>query len=287
MTKVGVIIVTYNNIEMLVSLLRDLLGQTRKPDEIIVIDNASIDNTASTIKGSFPGIKYVRFDANTGSAGGYREGIRMAAENNDLIWVLDDDVSVDKNALAPLIEQMSELAKTKKVGAARSVGHALSAAKYPVRTGSFAWRGTLIPADVVKDIGLPRSEYFLYAEDVEYSMRMVRKGYKIYWVPNSKVIERRMADKLKLSALGLRTVTYSDAFRFYYANRNQMNVCLEYHAFWSLFKSLAHTVKVAILLMMAQTPNKALFMKAMIDGTLDGMRGKLGKDERYLPGKAY
>jgi hypothetical protein len=113
----------------------------------------------------------------------------------------------------------------------------------------------------------------------------VRKGYEIYWVPNSKVTEQRVTDKLKLSALGLGTVTYRDAFRFYYANRNQINVCLEYHAFWSLFKSLCHTTKVMMLLMLSHTPDKEVFIKAIMKGAWDGARGDLGRNELYVPGR--
>ena len=99
--KIGAVIVTYNNAPMLKLLLEDLLLQTRKPDEIIVIDNASFDNTASMIR-EFSSIRFTRLEENLGSAGGYYEGLKIACERNDFVWTLDDDMIVNEDALEVL-----------------------------------------------------------------------------------------------------------------------------------------------------------------------------------------
>ena len=116
MTKVAAVIVAYNNKEMLRSLILDLYAQTRKLDEIIVIDNGSIDGTSSMMASEFSIVRYVQFEKNKGSAGGFHEGIKIACERNDLIWLLDDDVSVDREALSFLLNRIELLNKKDKVG---------------------------------------------------------------------------------------------------------------------------------------------------------------------------
>ena len=81
---------TFNNAEMLRSVIGAVVSQTRKPDEIVVIDNASPDNTREVVK-EFQDIRYIRLAENTGSAGGFYEGVKIASENNDFVLTLDDD----------------------------------------------------------------------------------------------------------------------------------------------------------------------------------------------------
>ena len=76
MKNVGAVIVTHNNVRMLQALLKELEGQVLSLNEIVVIDNASIDTTQGMIQENYPRLLYIRLESNRGSAGGYYEGIR-------------------------------------------------------------------------------------------------------------------------------------------------------------------------------------------------------------------
>lgn len=287
MAKVGVVIAAYNNKDMLRSLILDLHAQTRSPDEIIVIDNASVDGTSSMVTGEFPAVRYVRLEENFGSAGGFREGMKMASESNDLMWVLDDDVSVNPKALAILIDRFEALSKDKdsKVGAVRNWGASFPALSGPRRSIGFAWKGTLFNCLMVREIGLPRAEYFLYADDTEYSLRMAKYGYPLYWIPDieCRVHENRITNKITFLMLGIRTMLYIEAFRLYYAHRNEISVSLEYRNFKMLAATLCHGIKTIILLALIKRSAGLRHMRAVIDGISDGFAGRLGKNPRYLP----
>lgn len=284
MQRVGAVIITYNNAAMLKNLLEDLLNQTRRPDEIIVIDNASLDSTESMVRGLFPDIHYVQLSENTGSAGGYHEGIKLACENNDIVWTLDDDVSVDKNALKELLKWVEILEKTEnKLGVLRSWGESTAVFNYPQRINSFAWRGTLIKREVVKDVGLPRADYFMYAEDAEYSFRIAKNGYAMFWIPESHVIEKRNNGIIKLKLFRNETIVYADKFRLYYAFRNQINLYLCCHNWTGLIVSLAYTIKIIVLFTLIRRLNCIDEIKAIVKGVWDGFRGRLGKNQKYLP----
>ena len=116
--KIGVLIVTFNNAEMLRSVIGAVVSQTRRPDEIVVIDNASPDNTREVVK-EFQDVRYIRLDENTGSAGGFHEGIKTAVENNDFVMILDDDIGLESNAIEIMERYLKTLSKEYKLGAVR------------------------------------------------------------------------------------------------------------------------------------------------------------------------
>ena len=104
--RIAAVVVTYNRSALLDACLKALVGQERPPDEILVIDNASTDNTQEMLEQKYEGvITYVRLAENQGGAGGFYEGIRLAYEKgHDWIWVMDDDVDPTVNALKAMVE---------------------------------------------------------------------------------------------------------------------------------------------------------------------------------------
>lgn len=81
-------ILAYNGERYLADAIESVLGQTRVPDEIIVVDNGSIDRTAE-IAGSFPLVRCVSLRENIGSTRGYNRGAELAT--GDYLAFLDYD----------------------------------------------------------------------------------------------------------------------------------------------------------------------------------------------------
>ncbi|MBU1125343.1 MAG: glycosyltransferase, partial [Candidatus Omnitrophica bacterium] len=257
--------------------------QTLPAHEIIVVDNASVDSSLTMMKEEFPSVCYVRLNANLGSAGGFYEGIQRASENNDLVWLLDDDVSVSEDALEKIVHAQETLAPQKKLGAVRSWCVASRAPSLvPWKTVSFAWRGTLIPIEVIKDIGLPRKEYFLYAEDTEYSLRMRKKGYDIYWVPTSRVIEQRGSDREHIRFSCIHASCYRSKERIYYSLRNEIAVYKEYCLWGRLCRAFLYAAKLIFLLNLKGVPGNEEKIISIRDALSDGIKGKPGVNQKYL-----
>jgi rhamnopyranosyl-N-acetylglucosaminyl-diphospho-decaprenol beta-1,3/1,4-galactofuranosyltransferase len=265
---------------MLRDLLNDLLNQTRMPDEIIVIDNASNDGTEMIVRDSFPEIRYIRLEENAGSAGGYCEGIMRAADESDFIYTLDDDVRLNSDSVEQIFNGMTTLDHSKgyRAGAVRSVGegHRDTA---PSKLDIFPWRGTLLKTDVVRKVGPPRKEFFLYGEDLEYALRFAKYGYSCYWIPASICVERR---KRGMESNKIRGI-YTAPFRLYYAFRNEISIYLEYRRRAQLLHTLAFAIKVVLFISFSKGSSGLKGCRAVIDGIEDGFRGKLGKNLRYLP----
>ena len=282
MKKTAIVIVTYNNAPLLEQLLTDVCSQTFPVARIIVVDNASKDGTKEMIGSKFPYVQYIRLPVNSGSAGGYHEGIQAALDENDYIWTLDDDGGLFPNTLENLVLGLESLDESLNVAAARFTG-----AKHPYDVPTpleiAPWKGTLFKAEAIRKIGLPEKEYFIYGEDIEYSLRLHRNGYGIYWIPSSKSFERRQ-EKSSGMLLGRQVQTYPDAFRLYYAFRNQVQIYIRYRLYARCFRMLLYGVKILLFLLFVNKGNVLRKCNAVIAGIADGLRKRLGPNARFMIG---
>lgn len=93
-------VVTHNRCALLERCVDHLLAQTRAPDAIVVINNASTDGTIDMLDAK--GIAHID-QANLGSAGGWNRAIAHCLEEGfDAVWLMDDDGFPDPGALAAL-----------------------------------------------------------------------------------------------------------------------------------------------------------------------------------------
>jgi rhamnopyranosyl-N-acetylglucosaminyl-diphospho-decaprenol beta-1,3/1,4-galactofuranosyltransferase len=190
--KIAAVVVTYNRINWLKKNIDALLSQTRVPDEIIVVDNASTDGTYDFLK-NLSKVKFKRLEENIGGAGGFACGLKCAIDDGaDWVWMMDDDALPYKNALealecAILKNQNSNvgvfLSKLTDKDNAKSSNKTSSAL-----TGTFV--GFAVKKEVVEKIGFPDSEFFIYADDYDYSMRIKKAGYKMVRA-HSSLIEHK------------------------------------------------------------------------------------------------
>jgi len=142
-----------------------------------------------------------------------------------------------------------------------------------------AWRGALVSSSVVKDIGFPEKDFFLYAGDIEYGLRMRKAGYKIYLVLSSRIESLELSPKHR-SKFFIKTELYKQPFRVYYAYRNELMVFLRYRMRREACRFvLRGIVNICFSILSGRFAQAA----AIIRGITDAFRNKLGKVPRYLP----
>lgn len=88
MTTITAIVPTYNRAATLGQALASIFAQTRVPDEVLVVDDGSTDETAAVV-GRFPGATLLRLGRNGGAAAARNAGIRAA--RGELLAFLDSD----------------------------------------------------------------------------------------------------------------------------------------------------------------------------------------------------
>jgi len=191
------VVVTYNRRQMLLQALAAIRAQSRVPDAIIVVDNASTDGTADLLRAEFSEVDAVVLPRNTGGAGGFAVGIsRALGAGAEVIWLMDDDTEPAPTALDALLAARDTFSgRTPVIVASRVVwtdgrDHPMNTPRrrpfatrraraaaaaigcIPIRSASFV--SILIDSDATRRLGLPRADYFLWNDDFEFTTRLLR-----------------------------------------------------------------------------------------------------------------
>jgi len=210
--RVIAVIVTYNRRDLLLESLAAVQEQKRRPDAVIVIDNASADGAAAAVRAAFPAVRLVELGANYGGAGGFAFGFAQAlADGADLIWAMDDDTVPEPGALAALLD-----ARTAYPGRAPAVvasavvwtdgrPHPMNTPRpkpfapssereaaaacgcVPIRSASFV--SILVDGGQCRRRGLPQADFFLWNDDFEFTTRLLR-GNTGLLCPDSVVVHK-------------------------------------------------------------------------------------------------
>lgn len=203
--KVAAVVVTYNRLDKLKTVLSSLETQTQLPAQLIIVNNAATDGTADYLQEyarSFSLADVVQLDIvtlekNEGGAGGFSAGMRRAYElGADFTWIFDDDGYPEPSALEKLIEgydsAVSELGPDVPFACSmvKYIDGTISEMNNPIPTwdwGRLKAKGldlimvtrcsfvsVLIPRWVMENFGLPYKEYFIWFDDAEYTLRITR-----------------------------------------------------------------------------------------------------------------
>ncbi len=230
---IAAVVVTYNRLALLKECIDAISRQTYQVCKIIVVNNASTDGTTEYLQEIYDKHIFVKsFEKNLGGAGGFAEGITIAAKMGvDAIWIMDDDTIPQTDALDNLIRIFNH---KKNIGFVSSkvvwtdgnihqmnipgyVSHQdLGGGLYAVRSASFV--SLLVPCKVVREVGLPYKEFFIWADDAEFTSRIVKAGYKGYLTTSSIVIHKTTTNY----GASIKTATPESAWKFYYYMRNGM-----------------------------------------------------------------
>lgn len=201
------VVVTYNRKELLKQNIECLFSQTH-PCDVYVIDNASTDGTDDLIKSyKDERVHYFNTGANLGGAGGFEYGVGKAAQGSyDYIWMMDDDTLPKPTALKELFKVDKEVKgnwgwlssvaywtdgsicrmNIQKRNIFKHIGEKEYKSEYaPIKMCSFV--SLLVKSDIVKEVGLPIGDYFIWTDDYEFTGRISRK-YPCFMVPGSKVV---------------------------------------------------------------------------------------------------
>lgn len=217
MAIVHVVIVTFNRAEYLRKCLEALRVQSHPIARVTVVNNCSDDHTSDVLNDvialGMPLTEY-RTDRNLGGAGGFSLAFSLAKKQSaDWVWVMDDDVAPDQDCLAQLLQASSGYAvvqpnryyeKNEFVGGYRKVNMgnpfkgllqaqtclSMDRKDENIEIGFFPFEGPLIQQKIINDLDLPCAEYFLFCDDVEYSVRVTKSGGKICLCGNAQM--RRM-----------------------------------------------------------------------------------------------
>jgi len=303
---VAAVVVTHNRKALLRQCLTALQAQTYALTEIIVVDNASTDGTAQMVETAFPDITLRVLDENRGGAGGFHEGMRLAAERDvDWIWVMDDDAEPKPDALERLFA--SGLCERKETVALTPLKRFPSGMPQYDQTGAYdpvrgdikpatsvdepwtevtygAFVGLLCRASAVATVGLPDPSFFLWYDDVEYCLRLARQG-RLYLVSSSTIVHHVSEDVRRTggdTAKPWRYYPLSYFWRYYYAYRNRLlllyrHVSSPADQLRGTAAILAKAVRSAAMVCAYHDDDVLAKLQLIGRGVVDGLFGRTGK----------
>ena len=184
---VSVVIVTFNRKIELTRALRSVFRQSYLNKEVIVVDNASTDETTDMIKKDFPQVKLLKLDYNMGCPEGRNVAIRHC--KGDFIFFLDDDAWYeDPGFISMVMSRFRELPEEVVVIMPEIMEWDESRWRKRIKITderelyTFSGGVSAVRKRVFNDIGdFPSTVYG--AEEKYLSIKMFEKGLRIFFLP--------------------------------------------------------------------------------------------------------
>lgn len=237
--KTLAVIVTYNRLEKLKRCVVAISCAEDVPD-ILIIDNHSTDGTTDWItqKSSSLGFSYILMSENVGGAGGFNKGVEESVKRGyEAIWLMDDDCIVHKDTLLEL--KKADYLLNGDYGWLSSVALwvdgkpcLMNKPKYHndiyeyahlqkdslIRANQATFVSLFLRTDVVKKVGFPIKDFFIWGDDVEYTRRIAVRRQLRSFVVGRSIVTHEMADNKgsSIAATGKERIS-----RYKFAYRNE------------------------------------------------------------------
>lgn len=262
MNEVAAIVVTYNRKDLLLGCIEHLSALKNAKADILIIDNASTDGTREALENLIDSqaIIYCNTGANLGGAGGFQYGMKEALRRGyKYLWLMDDDVYPEPESLEALLSADRELngkygflsgiarwtdgtpckMNIQKTGLKKTIEDYSSPTVPVIMATSVSF---FVKAETVMEVGLPIKEFFIWADDFEYSRRISLK-YPCYAVNGSIVVHNMKSN----NKVGIESEHPDRLWRYKYLYRNEVYIYRREGArarVYMLLRVVLHIVRV-------------------------------------------
>ena len=236
--SVSIITINYNQINVTREFLKSLSKLTYRNFEVIVIDNASLENHNSELKHEFPSARIYRTKENLGFTGGNNLGMKLS--KGDYVLIINNDTEIDQpDFLQKLIEpflrdssigmvspkikyfdhpEIIQFAGYNKInsftGRNGQVGDGeRDNGQYDFSSYTNYAHGAamLVKKEVLEVVGVFSDQFFLCYEELDWSAQTVKQGYKIFYQAETYILHKESI-----------TMGKSSPMKVYFNNRNRI-----------------------------------------------------------------
>jgi len=279
--ELSIITINYNGMKDTDELIESLREHLSIPYEIIVIDNASKVNEAALLQQKYPHIISIRSELNLGFSGGNNLGISKA--KGKYIFLLNNDTLIEEDTFHYLIKKLKS---SPQIGAVspkikfafppRNIQFAgyiplslitlrnnligfgeTDKGQYdtPICTPYCHGAAMMVKKEVIEKVGYMPEIYFLYYEELDWSTRIGKAGYELWYEPRCAVFHKESQSTGQQSYL--RTF-YLTRNRLLYAWRNRYGITRWISILYQL--AIAAPKNILVFLLKGRTDlSKAIF----------------------------
>ena len=233
----SIITINYNGLKDTCELI-DTLPLNDETIEVIVVDNASTQDEATELEKRYPLIIVIRSDKNLGFAGGNNLGIK-AAHGKYLFFINNDTILSQPSALSLLITRLESSAqigmvcpKIRFIWDKQPIQYAgyTPLSKITLRNKSIGFgekdngqydtpyptpyahgAAMMVKREVIEKAGVMPECYFLYYEELDWSLMIRRAGYEIWYEPSCTIFHKES-----------QTTGQQSPLKAYYVTRNRL-----------------------------------------------------------------
>jgi GT2 family glycosyltransferase len=245
MVRVAAVILNWNNPKDTIRCLNSLKSAQQYLFQIIVVDNASTDDSLKCIRAEHPDVVLLRNERNLGYAGGNNVGIAYALEQDaDFVLLLNDDIVVAPGSIETLIAATARYPKAgflgPKIVSLENTSRILSAGGSIKKDGTIQHRNVvehdlmihepvidvdflsgsalMVSRRAIERVGMLDESFFVYGEDVEWCYRGKLAGFQVLLVSDAVVFHPDTRQRDRHSALVM-----------YYISRNHLLFLQKHH----------------------------------------------------------
>jgi len=215
---VAAVIVNWNQRDLLLEAVESVVNSSYADTKVIVVDNASSDESVDAVRQAFPEVEMIVNDRNLGFAEGSNQGLELAIkEGIEYVLFLNNDATLDGEAIKKLIDLLE---RKPEAGAAAPyifyydrrdviwygggevslwrgrIGHRFlrrrfNADKHKAKTTDYLTGCVFIArTEVLKSLGGFDTSIYLYSEDVDLSLKLRKAGWQLWVQPDAKAYHR-------------------------------------------------------------------------------------------------
>lgn len=187
--KISAVISTWNRRDAVAANVAALKSGTRPPDEIVVVDNASTDDTVAMLQREHPDVVVAQTAHDRyGACETFNIGFKLT--RGDLIAIMDDDVVATPRWLELLEARMVSEPESTAMISSRIIEPGMpeayqqaEVARGAYYASTFRGCGTLARRDVIERAGWYDERFFIYGNERDLSARVLGLGYRILQDP--------------------------------------------------------------------------------------------------------
>lgn len=288
---VSIITINYNGYKETCELVESLQKFEDFPYEIIVVDNASPNNDAPRLKESLPGVTVICSDKNLGFARGNNLGYKYA--KGEYILYMNNDMTITGPFLKKLVKRfLSEehiglvSPKIKYEHHPDTIQYAGYTPMHPIRISNkligvnqkdegqydqpsptaYAHGACMLTSrEVIEKAGMMTEVYFLFYEEIDWSIQLKRNGYEIWYEPAAHVLHKESMTAKRGTPLRLYYLTRS---RLLFTRRNYTSLIKMAAILYQLFIVIPKNI------LLYSICGQKEMLKSFIKGSFHGLTDK-------------